>query len=358
MENAAQAIKMAGAIIVFTMALAVVMNAFTAARAAADGVMNKKDYTKTYYAADETAEETNEAYKNYDLAVQKIVGIDEVIATMYNYRKEGTTILFYTAKSDKDIGDDFNLNASVYGNDVSAPKVKPLILYYTEALPYALAKSSLGLEKYSVNNTSGSVSSTAMSPSLRQRAIYGLSSSDEITRNEPWIGDDTQTRLFIDDLIAGREAATVVQRTPFKTSGAHYYNRLSTFVKGVYVSNNSAFTNGRNNYLSYGFCPTGAPTNNSLSGDQSLTALGPNNEYAHSNFGTSEMHNISNFLGFDKNARFVERIGEYDYKSRIVDSSGNLRDEGTVELDNGEVVEADITVSRRKIIQFIYLTGE
>ena len=78
MENASEALKMAGAIILFTMALASVMNTFTQARAASDAVLNKNDYLKTYYSADATAEGNGFDPKNnhFNLAYQKIVGVD------------------------------------------------------------------------------------------------------------------------------------------------------------------------------------------------------------------------------------------------------------------------------------------
>ena len=176
MENASEAIKMAGAIMIFTMALAVVMNMFTSARAAADGVMNRNDYTKTYYAAQDTAESLN-----FDLAYQKVVGIDEVLATMYNYYTEGTTILFYTAEGDQ--GENSNLNENVYLNN---DDIQPIVLYYTEANRTQLTKSSLNIQSYTYNR------GDTNNPSAAQRAIFGLSSSDEIIRNEPWTAGNTE----------------------------------------------------------------------------------------------------------------------------------------------------------------------
>ena len=111
---------------------------------------------------------------------------------------------------------------------------------------------------------------------------------------------------------------------------------------------------GRNNYLSYSFCPS--ESTGSISNNASATGTDTLSDCV--KFGEGDLLGKSSFLDFNESDRFVERIGEYDYKSRIIDSTtGGLVDEGTIELDNGEIVEADITVSRRKIIQFIYLVN-
>ena len=60
-------------------------------------------------------------------------------------------------------------------------------------------------------------------------------------------------------------------------------------------------------------------------------------------------------MGFNDEARFVERIGQFDYKSRNVAAEGRVIDEGTVTLNNGEVLEADASTTKKRVIQFIYL---
>ena len=344
MENASEALKMAGAIILFTMALASVMNTFTQARAASDAVLDKNDYLKTYYSADATAEGNgfNDKNNHFNLAYQKIVGVDEVISTMYNYRSEGTTILFYTAKA-KDDNVDARTSETIYEDnfDERTYKIEPVVLYYTEAIPSVLAKSSLNLVPYTYRDEQGHIIPYVNA----NRAIFGLSASDELTRQEPWTGGDAETRLFLNDLIAGRDA-----------NNSHGWDSTSNAIgeDTTYFSSNAQKLKDRTNggsgkirKLYYGFNLVRGTTTFSTDG-YNVEGKTPRsiNELTGSNQG---------FFGFEFDARFVERIGEYDYKSRTVNSDNDFINEGTVELSNDEVIEAEATSTTKRVIQFIYL---
>ena len=341
MENASEALKMAGAIILFTMALASVMNTFTQARAASDAVLNKNDYLKTYYSADATAEGNGFDDKNnhFNLAYQKIVGVDEVISTMYNYRSEGTTILFYTAKAKVDNVDARTSETIYEGNfDERNYQIDPVVLYYTEAIPSVLAKSSLNLESYTYRNQDRTINPTKIS----NRAIFGLSASDELTRQEPWTGGDAETRLFLNDLIAGRNADN--SHSWDSTSNALGTN-ATYFVSNKQVKELRTDGSSYIRHLRYGF-------------DLFNETFSLGTDYSGGKHPTS-IHKLTNssqgFFGFNENARFVERIGEYDYKSRTVNSDNDFINEGTVELSNDEVLEAEATSTTKRVIQFIYL---
>ena len=101
MENAAQAIRMAAAVLVFILALTVFFTTFTSAKNSSDAVLKMQD--KQAYLESSNVE--NYLYKsksgitndsaNYTSEGNRIVGIDAVISTIYRYDKEkiGVTIM-------------------------------------------------------------------------------------------------------------------------------------------------------------------------------------------------------------------------------------------------------------------------
>ncbi len=101
MENAAQAIRMAAAVLVFILALTVFFTTFTSAKNSSDAVLKMQD--KQAYL--ESSDVENYLYKsksgmesdtaNYTYEGNRIVGIDSVISTIYRYDKEkiGVTIM-------------------------------------------------------------------------------------------------------------------------------------------------------------------------------------------------------------------------------------------------------------------------
>lgn len=86
MENAADALKMAGAVLLFVIALSVVMTMFSKVRQTASAVIQTQDET-SYYDYIEATE------KN------RIVGMETILPTMYKYYKENYAIVF--RRSDK-----------------------------------------------------------------------------------------------------------------------------------------------------------------------------------------------------------------------------------------------------------------
>lgn len=84
MENASDAIIMAGAMLIFVIALTVAMTVFSQARATIDMVAYVSDETNFY-------EYLNTANSN---AKYRIVGLETVIPTLYKYYKENYTIVF------------------------------------------------------------------------------------------------------------------------------------------------------------------------------------------------------------------------------------------------------------------------
>lgn len=84
MENAVDALKMAFAIFVFTMALSLAMYMFTMARETSDVVLKSSDVTALM--------EYTEVSDMID--EDRIVGLETVIPTLYKYYKENYTVIF------------------------------------------------------------------------------------------------------------------------------------------------------------------------------------------------------------------------------------------------------------------------
>ena len=82
MENAADALKMAAAVLIFVVALSISINAFGQARLASRTILdyNDREYNYTYVEDNETT--------------KRIVGIDSIIPTIYKAYKENYKIVF------------------------------------------------------------------------------------------------------------------------------------------------------------------------------------------------------------------------------------------------------------------------
>lgn len=92
MENAADALKIAFAVLVFAMAITMTFMSISQAKATADAVISMTD--KTNY------------YDYYEGTDENIVGIDTLISTLYRYHKES---FWVTIKEENNIIVDFNL---------------------------------------------------------------------------------------------------------------------------------------------------------------------------------------------------------------------------------------------------------
>ena len=88
MENAVDALKIAFAVFVFTMALSIGMYMFNQAKATADVVLASSDAETyaTYTNAIEGIETTTEG--------DRVVGLETIIPTLYKYYKENYTVVF------------------------------------------------------------------------------------------------------------------------------------------------------------------------------------------------------------------------------------------------------------------------
>lgn len=81
MENAVDALKIAFAVIVFTMALSLAMFMFTQAKETSDVVLQASDVTEYMEYIEGSGE-------------NRIVGLETIIPTLYNYYRENYTVIF------------------------------------------------------------------------------------------------------------------------------------------------------------------------------------------------------------------------------------------------------------------------
>ena len=92
MENAVDALKIAFAVIVFVIALSIGMYMFTQAKVTSDIVLQMSDITEFMeYTEVENYEESD---------VDRIVGLETIIPTLYKYYKENYTVIFRKANGE------------------------------------------------------------------------------------------------------------------------------------------------------------------------------------------------------------------------------------------------------------------
>ena len=93
MENAAEALKMAGSILLFVLALSVVIPLFSRARTTAESVMEYSDRESKYLNVDELGEDFYFYVGNGDKKVRD-VSLETIIPTIYRSYKENSKVVF------------------------------------------------------------------------------------------------------------------------------------------------------------------------------------------------------------------------------------------------------------------------
>ena len=88
MENAAEALKMAGFTLLFVTALSVAMMTVMQAKNTSETIISYSDKTKYYSYVEQDSERT-------DSNGNRIVTLYDIIPTLYRYKQEGYIILFY-----------------------------------------------------------------------------------------------------------------------------------------------------------------------------------------------------------------------------------------------------------------------
>ncbi len=283
MENATDALKMAAAVLIFVGALSLAMMSLTKAKQASQSLITTDEVSCYSYKS---------SFSNVNFSSVREVGIDTVIPNIYSYYQNFNTILFYTA-SDSTLSD-----------------IKPMVLYYTEALDYSNDGSTTQLDKSILR--AAKVENSGISDG---KAIYGLDINDERAREEPWANDSRFYKLFLDSLI--------------NCVDSPYY----TWSRNERISNHNNLGNHQISIkFTYG-----------------------NTAYKWKNFATNNK------------GRFIERIGRYNYKaiyeankSQNYDeiSSRNLvavnNADSQIVFDNGEAIDNEKD-TEKMVIQYIYI---
>ena len=170
MENAVEALKMAFAVILLTLALSLTITLFSKARATAEVVLHSSDETAYY------------DYTKYDLpedpSGNRIVGYETIIPTLYKYDKERYKVTFKKGNYDSSTGELTN--------------VVPLSIYETESIRANWSKNY-------TNDFDGETSSTKG----HKLNICSFDIIEETQRNEPWVGNSEQIKLHLDAIFSG-----------------------------------------------------------------------------------------------------------------------------------------------------------
>lgn len=200
MENAVDALKMAFAVIVFTIALSLSIYMFSQARVAADAVLYRSDSTR---------------YTDYEEAVagseDRIVGLETMIPTLYKYYKENYTIIF------KDRNDNY------------------IKLYETQT---DVTLWSTGyINKYYPSNTDVRVCSFDV--------------DEETRRHEPWTGTRKNYKNNLDAFLSGGKYNYTTSNIGAAGSINRAYDYSKSFPQGSFIKQyrNTKFVENLGEYV-------------------------------------------------------------------------------------------------------------
>ena len=183
MENAVEALKMAFAVMLLTLALSLSIAFFSKARSTSEIVLQSSD-KMAYY-----------DYTRYDLpedpSGNRIVSYETIIPTLYKYNKERYKVVFKQGKYDSSTG--------------TLSELEPLEIYSTTTNPKNWNKNY-------INDFDGTSNKDSTNPELR---ICSFDIIEETQRNEPWVGNAEQVKLHLDAILGGGE-----YKIPFMTGAS------------------------------------------------------------------------------------------------------------------------------------------
>lgn len=119
MENAADAFKMAGFILMFVIALSVAITAFSQARATSDIILSYSDRETSYISGDE-----NYYYVGNNNQIERTVGVETIVPSIYRASVENYKIIFklkdknYYLYEDNDGNKENTIDPEVFYNKV------------------------------------------------------------------------------------------------------------------------------------------------------------------------------------------------------------------------------------------------
>ena len=143
MENAADALKMAAAVLIFVMAISITINSFTETRVAATTILNNKDKEYDY------------SYVEDNGTTERLVSLESINPTIYKAYKENYKIVFKEnlfsdgvyKKINSETGTEDNvysidLQKEVLGNDTQKEQFIMAILYGSKYDQYETVKNT------------------------------------------------------------------------------------------------------------------------------------------------------------------------------------------------------------------------
>lgn len=171
MENASDAIIMAGAVLIFVIALTVAMTVFSQARATVDTVVYASDRTNHY------------EYLDIDISnniKNRIVGLETIIPTLYKYYKENYTVVFLDEK----------------GNGLELYKTQTNKANWTK---HEKEDGTYVIKDFVVDKYPGMENESKKD----NPKICSFDVNEELVRREPWVGDPIETRKNLQAFIEG-----------------------------------------------------------------------------------------------------------------------------------------------------------
>lgn len=173
MENVADALILAFAVLIFTMALGLSMNTFSKARQTSDIVLSTvEEKMSTEY---EEGVATSLSYRK--------VGMETIIPTLYRYYKENLTVVFMQGNLDEDTGEITN--------------VRPLTIY----------KSLIPSSDWEVAYKGSATTSPSYGYKLNDKDsgnICVFDVTEENNRHEYFGATDAEHKSFIDAILQGK----------------------------------------------------------------------------------------------------------------------------------------------------------
>lgn len=168
MENASDAIIMAGAMLIFVIALTVAMTVFSQARATIDAVVYASDETNYY----EYLDTGSHNVKN------RIVRLETVIPTLYKYYKENYTVVFLDSNGNGLGLYQSKTNALLWSGNTTGTK--------NDIPPIASKYPGMKDEKRETDNL-----------------ICSFDVDEETARHEPWTGSTIDYKANLDAFLKG-----------------------------------------------------------------------------------------------------------------------------------------------------------
>lgn len=177
MENAVKAIEMAFAVFVFVIALSITIFSFSNAKSASDVVL---------YAQDETNYYDYQGAKGKE-AENRIVGLETIIPTLYNYNKENYTVIFRKANY----------------SDGNFSNIEQLPVYTTksnEKLWGTIKNGKNTYEELMENKYSTNIPGYLYK---KDKNIFSFDLEEETLRHEPWVGKNEKINENLKYFLSG-----------------------------------------------------------------------------------------------------------------------------------------------------------